>query len=105
MITPTHQDRVITAIQESAAHTGELDFKRIANRHLPVFVDLAAQRFAFEVEPSTTRLYLGQASIPLHREEITAYLEQFAAQIIQALLSPDRNTHFIGLARQGNPGL
>lgn len=90
MITPTHQDRVITAIQESAAHTGELDFKRIANRHLPVFVDLAAQRFAFEVEPSTTRLYLGQALIPLHREEITAYLEQFAAHIIQALLSPDR---------------
>ena len=95
MITTTHQDRVITAIQESAAHTGELDFKRISNRHRPAFVDLAAQRFAFEVEPSTTRLYLGQASIPLHREEITAYLEQFAAQIIQALLSPDRNTHFI----------
>ena len=90
MITPTHQDRVITAIQEAAAHTGELDFKRISNRHLPVFVDLAAQRFAFEVEPSTTRLYLGQALTPLHREEITAYLEQFAAQIIQALLSPDR---------------
>lgn len=90
MITPTHQDRVITSIQESAAHTGELDFKRISNRHLPVFVDLAAQRFAFEVEPSTTRLYLGQALIPLHREEITAYLEQFAAHIIQALLSPDR---------------
>lgn len=90
MITPTRQDRVITAIQEAAAHTVELDFKRIANRHRPVFVDLATQRFAFEVEPSTTRLYLGQALIPLHREEITAYLEQFAAHIIQALLSPDR---------------
>lgn len=93
MITPTHQDRVITAIQEAAAHTGELDFKHIANRHLPVFVDLATQRFAFGVDPSTTRLYLGQALTPLHREEITAYLEhleQFAAQIIQALLSPDR---------------
>ena len=39
MITTTHQDRVITAIQEAAAHAGELDFDRIANRHLPVFVD------------------------------------------------------------------
>lgn len=107
MITPTHQDRVITAIQEAASHADELDFKRIENRHLPVFVDLATRRFAFDVEPSTTRLYLGQALIPLHREEITAYLEQFAAQIIQALLSPDsiadwkedyyvrRNTDFI----------
>ena len=94
MITPTHQDRVITAIQEAAAHTDELDFKRIENRHLPVFVDLATRRFAFEFEPSTTRLYLGlylgQALTPLHREEIAAYLEQFAAQIIQALLNPDR---------------
>ena len=68
MITPTHQDRVITAIQESAAHTDELDFKRIANRHLPVFVDLATQRFAFDVEPSTTRLYLGQVlTVPSRR--------------------------------------
>ena len=88
----THQDRIITAIQEAAAHNDELDFKRIANRHLPVFVDIATQRFAFEFEPSTTRLYLGQALTPLHREEIAAYLEQCAAQIIQALLSPDRIT-------------
>jgi hypothetical protein len=81
----THQDRIITAIQEAAAHNDELDFKRIANRHLPVFVDIATQRFAFEFEPSTTRLYLGQALTPLHREEFAAYLEQFAAQTIQAL--------------------
>lgn len=95
MITPTLQDRVITAIQEAAAHTDELDFDRIANRHLPVFVDLATQRFVFEIEPSTTRLYLGQALIPLHRDEIVTYLEQFAAQILQDLLSPDRNTDVI----------
>lgn len=90
MITPTHQDRIITAIQEAAAHTDELDFKRIENRHLPAFVDLATRRFVFEIEPSTTRLYLGQTLIPLQRHGIAAYLEQFAAQIIQALLSQDR---------------
>ena len=95
MITQTRQDRVITAIQEAAAHTDELDFKRIANRHRPAFVDLATRRFAFEVEPSTTRLYLGQALIPLHREEITAYLEQFAARIIRVLLSPDHTDYIL----------
>ena len=95
MITPTRQDRVITAIQEAAKHTDELDFDRIANLHPPVFVNLATQRFVFEIEPSTTRLYLGQALIPLNRDEIVTYLEQFAAQILQNLLSPDRNTDFI----------
>ena len=95
MITPTRQDRVITAIQEAAEHTDELDFDRIANRHLPVFVNLATQRFVFEIEPSTTRLYLGQALIPLNRDEIVTYLEQFAAQILQDLLRPDRNTDLL----------
>lgn len=103
MITPTRQDRVITAIQEAAEHTDELDFDRIANRHLPVFVDLATQRFVFEIEPSTTRLYLGQALIPLHRYEIVTYLEKFAAQILQDLLSPDRITDFILLDGEEMP--